>query len=211
MKVYDLTLPFAIDMIVFPGTPSMDYELSQTIAKDNYNLGIASINTHAGTHTDAPLHFIQGGDSLEKIDVCKYIGKAVVADCSVKSDFDEINVSDLLPYSEKIADYKRVIIKTGWSKHFNEPKYFTDYPVITLELANWLVGLGVLMVGVEPPSLNPGKYIEVHKALLSAGVAVVEGLTNLETLPEDEIFFIGAPVALKGADGFPLRALGIEF
>jgi arylformamidase len=67
------------------------------------------------------------------------------------------------------------------------------------------------MVGVEPPSLNPGKYIEVHKALLSAGVAVVEGLTNLETLPEDEIFFIGAPVALKGADGFPLRALGIEF
>jgi kynurenine formamidase len=39
----------------------------------------------------------------------------------------------------------------------------------------------------------------------------VEGLTNLETLPEDEIFFVGAPVALKGADGFPLRALGIEF
>ena len=211
MKVYDLTLPFAIDMKVFPGTPSMDYEPSQTIAKDNYNLGIVSINTHAGTHTDAPLHFIQGGDSLEKIDVCKYIGKTVVVDCSIKSDFDEIIVSDLLPYREKITDYKRIIIRTGWSKHFNEPKYFTDYPVITLELANWLVGLGILMVGVEPPSLNPEKYIEVHKALLSAGVVVVEGLTNLETLPEDEIFFVGAPVALKGGNGFPLRALGIEF
>jgi len=211
MKVYDLTLPFAIDMMVFPGTPSMSYKLSQTVTKDNYNLGIASINTHAGTHTDAPLHFIQGGDSLEKIDVCKYIGKTVIADCSVKSDFDEIYVSDLLPYSEKIADYKRVIIKTGWSKHFNEPKYFTDYPVITLELTNWLVELGISMIGVESPSLNPKKYIEVHKALLSAGVVIVEGLTNLETIPGDEIFFIGAPIALKGADGFPLRALGIEF
>jgi len=83
MKVYDLTLPFTIDMKVFPGTPSMHYEPSQTIAKDNYNLGIASINTHAGTHTDAPLHFIQGGDSLEKIDVCKYIGKTVIVDLSL--------------------------------------------------------------------------------------------------------------------------------
>jgi kynurenine formamidase len=211
MKVYDLTLPFSVNMMVFPGTPPMNYKLSQTIKKDNYNLGIASINTHAGTHTDAPLHFIEGGDSLEKIDVCKYVGKAVIVDCSIKSDFDEINVSDLIPYSKKLADYKRVIIKTNWSKHFNEPKYFTDYPVITLELANWLVELGVLMVGVEPPSLNPEKYIEVHKALLRSGVVIIEGLANLEDIPGDEIFFVGMPIALEGADGFPLRAIGIEF
>lgn len=51
----------------------------------------------------------------------------------------------------------------------------------------------------------------MHKALLSAGAVIVEGLTNLETIPGDEIFFIGAPIALKGAEGFPLRALGIEF
>ncbi len=211
MKIYDLSIPFSKDTLVFPGTPKMDYVRSHTVQKDHYNLGIVSVNTHAGTHTDAPLHFIEGGASLADVDVGKYVGEAVVIDCSQKKAFDLIDVADVASYEEKIKRCKRVIIKTGWSKFFEEDKFFTDYPIITVELAKWLAAAGVVLLGVEPPSLNPADYIEVHKTLLESGIAVVEGLTNLESLPSDEIFFVGTPLALKDGDGFPIRALALEF
>lgn len=211
MKIYDLSLPFSKDTLVFPGTPKMDYVRSQTVEKDNYNLGLISINTHAGTHTDAPLHFIDNGTSLADVEVGKYVGEAVVVDCSSKKAFDVIDVEDAITYEDKIIRCKRVIFKTGWSKFYKEDKFFTDYPIITVKLAKWLVDKGIVMIGVEPPSLNPADYIVVHKILLESGVAVVEGLTNLDVLPSDEIFFVGTPLALKDGDGFPIRAIAIEF
>jgi len=211
MKIYDFTLPLSVNSPVFPGTPKMRYEITHTVSQDHYNLGLAIINSHAGTHTDAPRHFLDDGCCLDGVDPAKYVGNAVIADCTDKKDFDEIHSVDLKRWEDKIRDCKRVLILTGWSACANEKKYYTDYPVITEELAQWLVDLGVVMVGVEPPSLNPPKYIEVHKILLQNGVAIVEGLTNLEKPEKDLIFFSGAPVGLKEADGFPIRALGVDF
>ncbi|NLT98992.1 MAG: cyclase family protein [Christensenellaceae bacterium] len=211
MKIYDLSLPLSVTDPVFPGTPGMAYEHTQLISKDHYNLGLVHVNTHAGTHTDAPLHFIEGGTDLAAVDPGKYVGPAYVVECTDKGAFDVIDVSDVEPHAENIVRCRRVIFKTGWSKQFGRPEYFTDYPVISLELARWLTENGIVMVGVEPPSLNPALYIEVHQTLLEGGVAVVEGLTNLDCLPSQEIFFCGAPIALVEGDGFPIRALAIEF
>jgi len=188
MKIYDLTLPLSVSGSVFPGTPKMSYTLSHTVEKDHYNLGLASINSHAGTHTDAPHHFLEEGVCLDKVPVTKYVGYAVVADLTGKGALDTIDVSDLLPYEDKIRAHRKVILHTNWSEHAAEDIFYTDYPVITEALARWLTGLGVEMIGVEAPSLNPGKYIEVHKTFLS-----------------------GAPIPLAEADGFPIRAVAIEF
>jgi len=211
MKIYDLTLPFSINTPVFPGTPGMNYSLSHTVENDNYNLGIASINSHAGTHTDAPRHFLDEGCCLNDVDIHKYIGYAVVVNCTNKTAFGEITIDDAKPYEDLIKEHKKVIFHTGWSNYVNEECFFTDYPTITESLAEYLVDFGVHMIGVEAPSLNPEKYIEVHKIFLSNGVAVVEALTNLDSLPQDIIFFSGAPVGMAEADGFPIRAVAIIF
>ena len=211
MKIYDLSYPLSVDDLVFPGTPTMHYEHTHQVKDDQYNLGLVSINTHAGTHTDAPLHFIENGRPLDQVDISKYIGPAFVIDCTTKHAFDVIDVCDVAKYEDDIARCKRVIFKTGWSEHYNKPEFYTDYPVLSLELARWLVERKIVMVGVEPPSLNPALYIEVHKAFLENDVAIIEGLTNLNSLPSSEIFFLGAPIGLVDGDGFPLRAVAIEF
>ena len=211
MKIYDLSLPFSENTLVFPGTPPMKYEHTHTYEKNHYNLGLFSINTHAGTHTDAPLHFIDRATCLADVDVSKYIGPAVVIDCTAKKAMEMIGIADVEAYKDKIVDHRRVIFKTGWSRHYNEQKFFTDYPSISIELATWLADNGVVMIGVEAPSLNPGDYIEVHQILLGSGIAIVEGLTNLDELPSEEIFFVGPPLNVKDGDGFPIRALAIEF
>ena len=103
-----------------------------------------------------------------------------------------------------------MLFHTGWSAHVNTPEYFTDYPRIALELAERLVHLGVVLLGVEPPSLNPPLYIEVHRALLGNNVAIIEGLRGLDAILGKEVIFCGAPLTFSGADGFPVRAYAME-
>jgi len=210
LKLYDLSLPFRVDDMVFPGTPEMDYKYSHTFDKDPFCLGLAAVNTHAGTHTDAPRHFLPEGITLEAVPLEHYVGPCVVIDARHRGANEEITPEDIRAHEDAIRTRKRVLFLTGWSARANTPEYFTDYPRISLELAERLVQLGALLVGVEPPSLNPPLYIEVHQTLLQHGVAIVEGLCGLDAILGKDVIFCGAPLAFVGADGFPLRAYAIE-
>jgi kynurenine formamidase len=58
---------------------------------------------------------------------------------------------------------------------------------------------------------TPGRdWFEVHHILLAkeAEVVVVEGLTNLDQLPE-RFTFSGFPLNFQGRDGSPIRAVAI--
>jgi kynurenine formamidase len=58
---------------------------------------------------------------------------------------------------------------------------------------------------------TPGRdWYEVHHILLArdAEVVVVEGLTNLDQVPE-RFTFSGFPLNFKGRDGSPIRAVAI--
>ena len=210
MKLYDLSHPFNVDDMVFPGTPKMGYRLTHTVEKDFYTLGIAEINTHAGTHTDAPSHFVQGGADLKAVGLEKYVGPCVVVDVRHRGANDDITLEDIKDCEAAISEKKRVLFLTGWCVKVNTAEYFTDYPRISVKVAARLVQLGAVLVGVEAPSLNPGAGIEVHQILLKSGVAVVEGLRGLDAILGKEVIFCGAPLAFEGADGFPIRAYAIE-
>lgn len=211
MKVTDLSHVFSIDDMVFPGTQPMSWNRTHTCERDGYNLTMCNINSHAGTHTDAPLHFLAEGKPLSRVDIDRYVGECYVADCTKKGYANAmIEVADVQPYEEDVKRAGRVILATGWESEFNTPHFFTEYPSVSLDLAKYLVSLGVKMVGVEGPSVNTVDGATVHKVLLGADVAIVEGLANLSGLLGREILFCGAPLAFTGLDGFPLRAYAIE-
>ncbi len=50
----------------------------------------------------------------------------------------------------------------------------------------------------------------IHQILLSGGVTIVEGLTNLDRLKSDRVFFAALPLRLAGGDGCPVRAFAAE-
>ena len=70
------------------------------------------------------------------------------------------------------------------------------------------------MIGVEPPSVaeinNASEVTDIHQILLSGGVVIVEGLSNLEALQRSKVFFVALPLKIEGGDGSPCRALAIE-
>jgi kynurenine formamidase len=49
----------------------------------------------------------------------------------------------------------------------------------------------------------------IHKILLEANITIVEGLTNLDQLTQEKVFFIAAPLKIQGGDGAPCRAFAI--
>lgn len=211
MNITDLSHTFTITDMVFPGTGSMRADRTHSCEKEGYNLTMANINSHAGTHTDAPLHFLPDGKPLSEVDIDRYVGTCFVADCTQKgAPKAVIEVEDVKPYENQIKLAGRVIFATGWNRMFNTEAFFTEYPSVSLELARYLVSLGVKMMGVEGPSVSIYDGAEVHKVLLGADVAIVEGLTNLEGLMGRTVLFCGAPLAFAGMDGWPVRAYAVE-
>ena len=80
---------------------------------------------------------------------------------------------------------------------------------MTLEAARWIAERRIGLLGMD--TLTPSTdWKEVHLTLLRGGVeiVIVEGLTNLEKLPE-RFTFVGFPLNIKGRDGSPIRAVAI--
>lgn len=65
MRIIDLTLPLHSGMPVYPGDPEASVELVHTLERDGWNMRRLEINSHDGTHVNAPAHMVAGGRTLD--------------------------------------------------------------------------------------------------------------------------------------------------
>jgi len=74
--------------------------------------------------------------------------------------------------------------------------------------AKYLAGIGVQTVGVDYLSVGAydGDGVETHRALLGAGVWIIEGLI-LQTAEPGDYELVCLPLKLAGSDGAPARAV----
>ena len=182
------------------------------IANEGYNTTNLHLYSHAGTHMDAPLHFLDGGATIDQWPLAQCIGPAIVIDLSFKAPDSLISVADLGVAAAKIGQGSRVLLRTDWDDHATLPDYRTHFPRISRELASWLVEQGVWLVGVQTPSVaslaDREELRDVHQILLRSGVVIVECLMNLRELPE-QVTFIALPLKVDGGDGSPVRAVAL--
>jgi len=209
-RIVDLT------QTLYQGIRGLETEQKSTIADVGCNTTTLHLYSHAGTHMDAPLHFVDGGDTIDNVLLERCIGPAAVFDLTHKGPNTSITIEDMLPYADRIHPGARVILRTDWSLHAEMEDYRPDQPRISPELASWFVERQIALIGVEPASVaslrsDTGDEITVvHQILLKAGIVVVEGLANLRELRQDEIEFIVLPLKIRGCDGSPVRAIAIE-
>jgi arylformamidase len=161
-----------------------------------YNLTAFSMCAHNGTHIDAPFHFIKNGKSIDEVSLDAFVGKAYVAEHQgVVSGADAIKIIEKAKGINLEAS-KRILIKGDVE--------------VSLDTANVFASSGVLLLGNEPQTVGPqDSPMAVHLALLSAGVALLEGICLSEVL-EGVYFLNAAPLNLSGSDASPCRAILIE-
>ncbi|RLT45575.1 MAG: cyclase family protein [Chloroflexi bacterium] len=186
------------------------------IVPDGYNTTNLHLYSHSGTHMDAPLHFLDGGSTIERWPLGQLVGPAHVINLSSVAPHGLHTVADLLPHADKVTPGCRLLLRTDWSLHADLPDYRPDMPRISAELARWLVERGVALVGVETPSVaslrpeNKAELTAVHQILLGGNIVIVESLTNLRELRQETVEFIALPLKIDGGDGSPVRAVAIE-
>jgi arylformamidase len=78
--------------------------------------------------------------------------------------------------------------------------------MLTLEAAEHLAGLRLQLVGIDWLSIaDPGEAADVHRILLGAGIAVLEGL-DLRDVTPGTYELAALPLNMPGVDGAPARA-----
>ncbi|MDR2027808.1 MAG: cyclase family protein, partial [Prevotellaceae bacterium] len=175
-----------------------------------YNLSRLTTSTHQGTHIDAPRHFFNKGECIDEIALERCVVRAVKVDLTGKQPGTPVEPADLEPYSSFIEQGCCVLLHTGWDKHFPEQSFFSGFPYVSKSLANWFVEKKIGLVGMDMPTPNGDDWKYVHIKMLGAGILIVEGLANMEQLPDKEAFtFFSLPLKLQGRDGSPVRAIAI--
>jgi arylformamidase len=202
MKIYDISRLLTEALPVWPGDEPFHYVMNSRIEDGaTVNLGSISLSVHSGTHADAPFHSSDNGATIEQIDVSTYIGPAVLVDVS---GLRTIEVKDLAIDGLRITP--RLLLRTG---SWTDPSRFpTQFPVIAEGVADYLQSQGVVLLGVDVPSVDlfDSKELPNHHALNARGIQILESL-SLAGVPAGSYELIALPLKLDGADGSPVRAI----
>ncbi len=201
----DISVTLHTGMVRWPDNPPVQIERTLDIDHgDVCNVSTIAMGSHTGTHMDAPLHFLQTGKGIAEMPLDATLGSARVIEIR---DTESIKPAELHPHA--IQRGERVLFKTQNSTRcWKTDTFVEDFVYISQEAARYLAELGVRTVGVD--YLSVGGYtkdgVETHRALLEAGIWIIEGL-DLSQVQPGTYELICLPLKVTRADGAPARAI----
>jgi len=207
MKIVDLSHNISPDMPVYPGTPRPLFATGASIDADGFRERKITMFSHTGTHIDAPAHILRSGKTLDQFAADHFYGKAWVFDHP--DGAEEIGQETLARHRDKIKQTEFLLIRTGWDMHWGAERYFSEYPVLTPEAAEWLTKFGLKGVGMDTISADREDSMDfpVHRILLGSDIIIIENLTHLNRIIPGVFDFSCFPLKFVSADGSPVRAV----
>ena len=191
-RIIDLTLTLR------PGMRGVAFEPKFNFKEHGWNAQTLHLYSHCGTHMDAPIHSEAGDQTIDEVPLAQCMGPAWLVKLDGIAPKALITVADLGDIATRFAPGDSLLLRTGWSAFVDQAKWRDELPRISLELARWCVEKRVKLLGVEPPSVadvnNLPEVIQIHQTLLGGGVLIVEGLTNLEAITQEKVFFAALPL-----------------
>jgi arylformamidase len=207
-RILDISRQVRAGIPVWPGDTAFDFSFVAKIADGaSCNVGRVEMSVHTGTHIDAPRHFDDAGADAASVPLEKYVGPCVVAD--VRPSARGIVPADLPGgLDEALRSAPRLLLRS----YDKRPEGFDEAMAhATPELADWLAGQGVLLLGVDTDSMDAfdSKDLPAHQRLNQHGIAILEGI-DLSAVAPGAYDLIALPLRMEGADGSPVRAVLIE-
>ena len=204
MKLYDATLPMEEGMVTFPGDPVFQVTpISRLNEGGAFELSRLSLGTHGGTHVDPPKHYLEGGAGVDALPLDALVGPGVVLDMRGRAFIDRDALEQAC-----LGRCKKILLKTDSGLLLKERTFREDYVHLTESGAGFLIEQEISLVGIDSLSIerygNPGA--PVHRALLEAGIVIVEG-ANLVEIPPGPYEIFCLPLRIKDADGSPARLI----
>ena len=193
MQIFDISQE-VFSCAVYPGDPAPKKETLLSVTNgDACNLTAFSMCAHNGTHVDAPYHFLQQGATVDALPLPQTVGYAFVYEhTGIVTAEDALRILALAKEASEDGA-KRILIK--------------GKAILSLEGEDVFADAGILLFGNESQTVGPEHApMAVHLALLSKGVALLEGI-RLADVPCGVYLLCAAPLSLAGVDGAPCRAV----
>lgn len=204
-KSYDVTKLISEDMVVYKNRDSKRIKrlVGADYGRNEYYESRIEMDMHTGTHVDAPLHMVQGGNTMEVVDWQRFIGEAKVFDLThVKEAIHKTDIEQLDIQTDDI-----VIFKTTNSF---DTEYNTKFVYLEEDAATYLVERGIKTLGMDAMSIERDKPDhETHKIILSQNIGVIEDL-QLKDVPAGKYFLSALPLRIKASEASPVRAVLME-
>ena len=205
MNIIDISKTVNEDMTVYKNKDSK--KIRRIIVaehdSDGYHESRLDLDMHCGSHTDAPLHMIDKGKTIDEVDLSAYIGTCKVFDLTkVKEFITKKDIENLDIQKDDIVIFKT---KNSFDKGYN-PKFV----YIEEDAAMYLSQKGIKTVGIDAMSIERDKKEHPsHKIILGANIGVIEDL-YLKNVGQGQYFLSALPLNIRDSEASPIRAVLIE-
>jgi arylformamidase len=206
-RILDISRTLEPATAVWPGDQPFGISWTARIAEgSSVNLTCLRGSPHVGTHTDAPLHVRDGAPGVGELDLAPYLGPCRVLEATADPGglIQPSGLAGLEP-----GHPPRLLLKTGTDP---DPRRWPErFAALAVETARFLGRSGVILVGLDTPSLDPpdSKSLPAHHALIDAGLRWLENLDLTRVAPGD-YELVALPLKIAGGEASPVRAILIE-
>jgi len=201
-KWIDISQPLTNAIGTWPGDTPFTYQLTYTKEQTgSVNIGKITTSLHTGTHIDAPFHFDNDGKKVHELDVNLYVGPACIIDVT---GYESVGRQVLESF--QLEGVTRLLLRTATEV---DPTVFPkNFTYLREDIGPFLKEKGIRLLGVDVPSVDPAdsKSVSAHHSLHRNGVNILENVV-LEHIQPGNYELIALPLAIKGADGSPVRAV----
>jgi arylformamidase len=201
-RLWDISPPLDSATPAFPGDNAYQQRWSAEIGPGcPVNVSAITLSPHLGAHADAPLHYAGDAAAIGHVDLDPFLGP-----CRVIHAIDKGALITRAHLEHAIANLpSRVLVRTCDTA----PRAWSDtFTAFAPETIRWLASLGVTLVGIDAPSVDPAdsKTLESHLQLLKHDLRVLENLV-LDDVAAGDYELIALPLKLTMACASPVRAV----
>lgn len=227
LRIVDLTHELTEEFNITPPRTRLAMQpIDGSGAAVGMKLNLLSLVEHTGTHIDAPRHFSETGRSLGEIPVGDLVVPLAILDLKAKARLDRnaaVQVDDILAWERRHGALPKgccVALNSGWSP-LQERKRASSLPAsearkapgFSPEAAAFLIDKrSVKGIATDAMSLDTGSNgpaYPAHQAWLRSGRWGIEGLTNMDAVPQGGAILVLGAAPLRGGTGFPVRAIAL--
>lgn len=180
-KYVEIGYPIYDGMGVYPGLPIPKVTIREDLTKgDDWNGSVLEIYLHAGTHCDAPWHYMGGDapmmDNVEKLPTESFVYKhPLLVNCPFEEKNGEISVEQLKACGDELYEADFLIFNTdSWPKRSVDFKdYGSDFAAVGPEAAEFIrmelpkvKAVAIDTLSIENIANGRGNGFRTHKAFL---------------------------------------------
>lgn len=204
--IIDISWPITLDMTTYKDNKPATFIHEKNFQDHQVCDSTIKLNSHTGTHIDAPSHFLSNGTTVETVSLKTLVGPCRILNLTHLED--RITDKDLEPHNiqaNEIILLKTKNSNTGPTDLFNKKFIFLEKTGAYFLATKNIKTVGIDYLGIEREQPDH----ETHRILFEHNITIIEGLRLQQTL-KSHYFLCCLPLAINNLEAAPARAILLD-